>query len=70
MFNVPGRGPAVRIGSNVAAPPLLAPDRTLVVTADLIADDGTYLGNAWVSRIVMTSGYTAVLPSDGLCFFN
>ena len=60
----------IRIGSNVTAPPLLAPDRTLVATADAIADDGTWLGNAWVSRITMTSGYTVVQPSDGLCFFN
>ena len=42
----------------------------LVVTADAIADDGTWLGNAWVARITMTSGYTVVQPSDGLCFFN
>jgi len=70
IVNLPGKGPTIRIGLNVLAPALLSPDRTLVVTADPIADDGTWLAHSWVSRIVMTAGYTVVQPTDGLCGFN
>jgi len=68
VFNVPGKGPTIRIGSNVGPPPILAPDRTLVVAGDIASDNGTFLEQSWVSKLVIEGGLTILEPDEGLCF--
>ena len=68
VFNVPGRGRTIRIGSNVTPPPILAPQRTLDVAGDIASDNGTNLVHVWVSKLLIEGGLTIISPSDLLCF--
>jgi hypothetical protein len=48
VVNVPGRGRAIRFGSGVTGPELLAPGRTLVMGGTL-DDQITFTGHTWVN---------------------
>ena len=68
ILNVPGKGPSIRVGRTVAAPPILAPDRTLVVSGT-VDDLETYLPHAWVRKLLM-SGLSGVYTNEDLCLYE
>ena len=68
ILNVPGKGPSIRIGRTVAGPPILAPDRTLVLNGT-VDDTDTYVPHAWVRKLLM-SGLSAVYTSEDLCLYE
>ena len=68
ILNVPGKGPSIRVGRTVAAPPILAPDRTLVLNGT-VDDLDTYLPHAWVRTLLM-SGLSSVSTYEDLCLYE
>jgi len=65
IFNVPGKGPSVRVGRQVVAGAILAPDRTLIVGG---AGDDEYTDvHPWVRKLV-TTGLTVMDNAQFLCY--
>ena len=68
IFNVPGKGPSIRVGRTLVLPPILAPDRTLVVNGT-VDDADTVVANAWVRKLLM-SGLSTVSTYEDLCLYE
>ena len=68
ILNVPGKGPSIRVGRTVAGPPILAPDRTLVLNGT-VDDLDTYVPHAWVRKLLM-SGLSSVESDEDLCLYE
>ncbi len=66
ILNVPGKGPAIRIGTEASPPVVLAPDRAFIVAGDF-DDNYTSLTRAWVSKFITEYGLIVAQPDSDVC---